>query len=68
MGNLIGSKIGRIIEVDIEKGEMAWGEFLHVWVSIDISKSLLCGKMVNIGLAEPVWIRLSYELLPNFCY
>lgn len=25
IGNLIGSKIGWVVEVDIEKGELAWG-------------------------------------------
>lgn len=28
MGRLIGDKIGRVVEVDIEEDEMAWGEFL----------------------------------------
>lgn len=61
MGNLIGSKLGRVIEVDIEKGEMAWGEFMRVWVCIDIAKPLLHRKMVNIGHTKPIWICFSYE-------
>ncbi|XP_042964598.1 uncharacterized protein LOC122298810 [Carya illinoinensis] len=68
MGSLLGSKIGKVIEVDIVKGEVAWGEFLRVRVAMDISKPLLRGKLVNIGLEKPVWIRFSYERLPNFCY
>lgn len=49
MGNLIRSHIGRVEEVDIEKDEMAWGEFMSIRVSMDITKPLLRGKKINIG-------------------
>lgn len=44
IGNLIGSPPGRVEEVDLEKGEMAWGEFMRVRVCIDTSKPLLRRK------------------------
>lgn len=68
IGNLIGRKIGRVEEVDLEKGEMAWGEYMRVCVCIDVTKPLLRGKKINIGSAEPIWVRFSYKSLPNFCY
>lgn len=47
---------------------MVWGQFMHVRVTIDISKPLVHDKMVNIGSSALVWVRFSYERLPNFCY
>lgn len=44
IGNLIGSSLKKVEEVDLEKGEMAWGEFIRVQVCIDISKPLLRRK------------------------
>lgn len=42
------------------------GEFLRVRISMDISKPLLRGKMVNIGLAEPVWSDFLMNGYPIF--
>lgn len=27
MGNLVGKAVGRVLEVDLDKDEMAWGEY-----------------------------------------
>lgn len=35
---------------------------------LDTIKPLLRQKKMNIGLAAPVWLRFSYERLPNFCF
>lgn len=43
MGNVVGKAIGRAEEVDLEKGEMAWGEFMQVRVHVDVRKPLLLG-------------------------
>lgn len=68
MRRLIGEKIGEVVKVDIEENELAWGEFMHVRVNIDVSRPLLQGKKINIGTCQPCWIHFSYELLPNLCY
>ncbi|XP_022841874.1 uncharacterized protein LOC111365549 [Olea europaea var. sylvestris] len=68
MGDFIGRQLGKVIEVDIDKIEIARGEFLHVRVCLDISKPLLRGKKIYVGSYKPFWTRFSYERLPNFCY
>lgn len=52
--------------MDIEIVEMVWGQFMRVWVSIDITKPLLRGKKINICCPNPIWVRLSHECLPTF--
>lgn len=68
MGRQIGGSIGEVVKVDFEEDNYAWGEFMRVWVNIDISKPLLLGKNVNVGVDKPCWIWFSYERLPNYCY
>lgn len=60
-GNLIGNHIGRVVEVDVEKNEMAWGEYMRIRVSMDITKPLLKGKRINIGEGKKSWTKFSYE-------
>lgn len=50
MGNVVGKAISRVEEVDLENGEMAWGEFMRVRVHVDVTKPLLRGKKINLGL------------------
>ncbi|XP_040998212.1 uncharacterized protein LOC121244266 [Juglans microcarpa x Juglans regia] len=68
VGRLLGEKIGVFEKVDVDEGAIAWGEFQRVCVNLQISKPLLRGSMFSIGGGEPVWVRFSYERLPNFCY
>lgn len=68
VGKLIGSKVGQVEEVELEEGEMAWGEFMRVRIKIDVTKPLLRGKMLNLGSNGPVWVCFSYERLPDFCF
>lgn len=44
VGNLIGNSLGIVVEVDLESGEMAWGEFMLVRANINVSKPLLRRK------------------------
>lgn len=37
-------------------------------VVIDVTKPLLCSKKLNIGLPTLVWVRFTYERLPDFCF
>lgn len=68
MGNIIGKAIGRVVEVDLEEDEMAWGEFMRIRVCLDVSKSLLRGKKTCVGSSQPIWVRFTYERLPNLYY
>lgn len=64
----MGKKIGLVEEVDLEKGELAWGEFLCIRVTLDILKPLLRGTKFSMWDRDSFWVRFSYERLPNFCY
>lgn len=63
---IIGNSLSRVEEVDLEIEEIEWDEYMLIRVNIDISKLLLRHKKLNIGLSKPVWLKLSYERLPNF--
>lgn len=66
IGRITGNSLGRVEEVDLEIGEIEWGEYMLIRVNIDISKILLRCKKLNIGLSKPVWLRFFYERLPDF--
>lgn len=68
IGELIGGDPEKYEEVDLVEGEMGWGEFMQIKVIINITKPLLRGNKLNIGLTKHVWIRLAYEHLSDFCY
>ncbi|XP_042988686.1 uncharacterized protein LOC122316216 [Carya illinoinensis] len=68
VGHRIGAKIGRVLEVDLDSGELAWGDFLRVRVSLDIRKPLLRGTRFSMGFEDSCWVRFSYERLSTFCF
>ncbi|XP_040991016.1 uncharacterized protein LOC121238254 [Juglans microcarpa x Juglans regia] len=68
VGKKLGERLGSIEEVDLEKGEVEWGEYLRVQVTFNVTEPLLRGAKLSIGGGESVWIHFSYERLPNFCY
>lgn len=63
-----GKKIGRVEQVDLDKGELAWEEFLRVRATLDVPKPLLRGTKFSMWNDESCWVRFSYERLPNFCF
>lgn len=68
MERLIGNSFSMVEEVDVEKNEGSWGDYMRLRVWLDITKLLHQGKKVNVGMGQPCWARFSYERLPNFCY
>lgn len=66
----VGAGLGTMVEVevDLDYGEVEWGEFMRTRVNMDISKPLLRQKMLNLDLPEPAWVRFSYEHILDFCY
>lgn len=40
IGHLIGSSLGKLSEVNLEKGELEWGEYMQVRICLDITKPL----------------------------
>ena len=51
---------------DAKKFERA--NFMRVRVSIDITKPLNRGRMVEFSNGEVSWVSFKYEHLPNLCY
>lgn len=68
MGNMIDNSLGKVKEVDLEAGDVEWGEQMRVRVTVDITKPLPQKKKLSIGDMEPVWLSLTYEWLLNFCF
>lgn len=65
----LGNAIGTFVKVDLNEKEQEWGETLRVKIRIDINKPLKRGTNLQIGsMAEDVWIPVSIEKLPDFCY
>lgn len=47
ISGLVGASIGRVEEVDLEYGEIKWGEFMRVRITLDITKPLIRRKKMN---------------------
>lgn len=70
-GEAIGDLVGEFMEMDVEDGESAVGQFLRVKVKLDIKKPLMRGVTLTVerdGGEKEVWCPLMYEFLPDFCY
>lgn len=68
VGRRVGLAMGRVDGVDVDFGEVEWGEHMRVRVELDITKHLICQKKFNIGLPEYVWLRFTYERLPDLYF
>jgi hypothetical protein len=69
IGEEIGTKVGKTIEMDMDEGGLAIGKFLHIEVQFDIRKPLLRGVTMEVGAdGRTQWCPLEYEFLPNFSY
>ena len=68
IGKDIGSKIGRVLEVDKRAMQAELAKFLRVRVEVTIDKPLRRGGFVKNEEGERVWVDFRYERLPNFCY
>lgn len=64
--NLVRNSLGRTEEIDTAPGEVEWGEFMRVRVTLDVTKPLLRKRKVNISLHELVWVNFKYERMPDF--
>ncbi|XP_035542065.1 uncharacterized protein LOC118344779 [Juglans regia] len=60
---MIGDCIGTVEEINIEKDEVAWGQFIRMRVSLDVTKPLMCGKCINLSAHGVCWVRFTYERL-----
>lgn len=56
IGGLIDNSIRCLEQVDVEIGEVVWGEYMHIRVSLDVTKPLMWKNKFTIGNLPPVWI------------
>lgn len=49
VGNLVGSMLGEVLEVDLEMEEVEWGDYMRVRVQLDITKPLQCRKSLKVS-------------------
>lgn len=66
-GNLLGSSLGTVLEIDAEMDDKVWGNFLRVRIEIQLSKPLTRGRSLVVK-GEKIWTLIQYEKLPRFCF
>ena len=67
-GEAIGKTLRTVVQVADPEDDGCGGEFLRVWVTMDITKPLAqCSKLWVEG-KQIGWVGIKYERLPNFYY
>ncbi|KAK9983959.1 hypothetical protein SO802_033484 [Lithocarpus litseifolius] len=68
IGKDIGSKIGRVLEVDKRAMQADLAKFLRIRVDVPIVEPLRRGGFVKNDEGGRFWVDFRYERLPTFCY
>ena len=68
IGLAIGTKLGEVLETDVQESGVQWGTCLRVKVRLDVTKRLIRRKKILVEGGESKWVNFKYERLPNFCY
>ncbi|XP_042952214.1 uncharacterized protein LOC122289295 [Carya illinoinensis] len=66
-GRMIGSTVGKVVEVDVPEDGIGWGSSLRVRIEIPIQQAITRGRMVAVE-GKKVWVSLKYEKLPRLCF
>lgn len=48
VGLLIGEALGKVLKVDVDYDDLAWGEYMKVHIALDITKPLMRRKNVTL--------------------
>lgn len=67
VANSLGESLGEVM-MPKDLTEMRGGNFMRVWVAIDVSEPLCRGQRVKFDENEEGWVSFMYERLPNLCY
>lgn len=62
-GELIGSTIGKVLDVEVDTDVTSWGPYLRVQVYINLSKPLTRGRSLKVG-EDNIWISIKYKNYP----
>ena len=68
IGVVLGEVIGDVEEIVTDDGKLAWGKYLTIKVSINVSNPLKRGKVLSVARQDKVLATFRYERLPDFCY
>lgn len=52
VGQLIRYSLGKFEDVDLKQGNIEWGEYMHVRVTVDITKPIARRKKLTIDNLE----------------
>uniref|UniRef100_A0A453Q4K1 CCHC-type domain-containing protein n=1 Tax=Aegilops tauschii subsp. strangulata TaxID=200361 RepID=A0A453Q4K1_AEGTS len=68
-GESLGAKIGTVEKVDVDSQGRAWGNYLRVRVSVEISKPLL-RWVTAYSKKKKAYERyeVQYERIPHYCF
>lgn len=61
-GNLIGEKIGKVLEIDVDYDDTGWGKYLRIRVEVNLYKPLARGRALEYN-GKKLWITLKYKKL-----
>ncbi|XP_041016206.1 uncharacterized protein LOC121258731 [Juglans microcarpa x Juglans regia] len=67
MGELIGSSIEKVMEVDVQEDGSAWGRCLSVKVECDLRRSVARVRTIVVD-GRTSWVPFQYEKLPRLCF
>ncbi|XP_042990668.1 uncharacterized protein LOC122317666 [Carya illinoinensis] len=67
MGILVGSVIGRVLEVETNTEGYGWGGYLRIKAEVNVTKALVRGRFLKSG-SKQSWLSFKYERLPMFCF
>ncbi|KAL5792215.1 hypothetical protein ACOSP7_000809 [Xanthoceras sorbifolium] len=68
-GLQLGSKVGKVKDIDTGASGDCMGKFLRIRVNIDISKPLKRGIRVSLDDSEEtIMLLIRYERLPEYCF
>ena len=65
---VLGEFIGDVEEVETDNDQDAWGRYLKVRVSLNVSKPLKRGKMIPVAGGGKTLATFRYERLSDICY
>ena len=67
-GKDIGSRLGKVLEVDKRSLQAEQVKFMRIWVEIPIDKPLRRGGNITNTEGERCSIIFRYKRLPTLCY
>ncbi|KAI8009448.1 hypothetical protein LOK49_LG06G02593 [Camellia lanceoleosa] len=68
VGVLLGNQLGQFLDMEYGDDGIAWGRTLRLRVEINIAKPLRRGLKLAVSGRDSIWVTLTYEKLPNFCF